>query len=160
MAGVNIASLYLTLWAVFLHNRGSLPDSRTSGTRRSLLNLRHLVRPLCTKFLPTVNPMAALFFYDYILTFSREVKYIWQRRFSGVTALFLLNRYVIMLSRTASFIQLQSWRDSTPQKADFVSRPTSCGAYSIDLDIANYVAVRCTTVFYVFVSNPVTSAVT
>ncbi|KAH9937981.1 hypothetical protein B0H21DRAFT_53642 [Amylocystis lapponica] len=37
-----------------------------------------------------------LYAYDYLLTFSREVELIWRRKFTGVTVLFILNRYAGM----------------------------------------------------------------
>ncbi|KAH9924068.1 uncharacterized protein B0H18DRAFT_1013333 [Fomitopsis serialis] len=40
---------------------------------------------------------AALLFYDYILTFPREVRCIWGRRLSGATLLFLVNRYFTII---------------------------------------------------------------
>lgn len=39
----------------------------------------------------------ALLLYDYILTFRHEVRFVWGRKFSGATALFLVNRYCIIL---------------------------------------------------------------
>ncbi|KAH9947290.1 hypothetical protein B0H21DRAFT_708591 [Amylocystis lapponica] len=42
---------------------------------------------------------AVLYAYDYFLTFSREVELIWKRKFTGVTVLFILNRYAWMLGR-------------------------------------------------------------
>ncbi len=39
----------------------------------------------------------ALLFYDYILTLRHEVRFVWGRRFSAATALFLVNRYFIIL---------------------------------------------------------------
>lgn len=35
--------------------------------------------------------------YDYLITFEQERKTIWQRKFSGATLLFLLNRYLALL---------------------------------------------------------------
>lgn len=63
----------------------------------------------------------ALLLYEYILTFLREVKYVWQRRLSGVMVVFLLNRYVVMSNRMVRLIQLKLWRGFTPQHAGYVS---------------------------------------
>lgn len=49
------------------------------------------------------------------------MKCIWQRRFSGVTALFLLNRYVGLSNRLVNLVQLQSWRGFPQEHADYVS---------------------------------------
>lgn len=40
----------------------------------------------------------ALLLYDYILTFRHEVRFVWGREISGATAMFLVNRYFIILS--------------------------------------------------------------
>lgn len=61
---------------------------------------------------------SVLFFYDYALTFPGEVNCIWQRRLSGITALFALTRYVVLLERVARLIQLKSWRGFNFQQAD------------------------------------------
>ncbi|EPS96176.1 hypothetical protein FOMPIDRAFT_61838, partial [Fomitopsis schrenkii] len=44
-----------------------------------------------------------LLFYDYALTFSREVRCIWRRKFTGATMLFLLNRYLFMVYLVSRF---------------------------------------------------------
>jgi len=40
---------------------------------------------------------AALLYFDYIITLPEEVRRIWGARFTGVTALFVMNRYVPMV---------------------------------------------------------------
>ncbi|KAH9846946.1 hypothetical protein C2E23DRAFT_946664 [Lenzites betulinus] len=39
----------------------------------------------------------ALIFYDYAITLDREVTFVWGKRFTGATALFILNRYLSLL---------------------------------------------------------------
>lgn len=51
----------------------------------------------------------ALLFYDYFLTLDREIRCVWRSKFSGVTVLFLLNRYVTLLYRVLMIVQLMSW---------------------------------------------------
>jgi len=46
-----------------------------------------------------------LLFYDYVLTFAREVRCIWHRRFSGATILFLLNRYLTLVYRVLMTVE-------------------------------------------------------
>ncbi|KAI1790333.1 hypothetical protein LXA43DRAFT_1095479 [Ganoderma leucocontextum] len=46
----------------------------------------------------------ALLWFDYTLTFSSEVKRIWQRRFTGATVLFLVVRYSALFERVLSVI--------------------------------------------------------
>ena len=45
-------------------------------------------------------------YYDYVLTFSSEVQFIWRRKWSAATVLFVMNRYAILLYQTLN-IQLQ-----------------------------------------------------
>ncbi|EJF61304.1 hypothetical protein DICSQDRAFT_170457 [Dichomitus squalens LYAD-421 SS1] len=52
-----------------------------------------------TTFVETCCDMAAfaLVYYECIVTLDREVSLVWGKRFTGATALFLLNRYTAML---------------------------------------------------------------
>ncbi|KAH8103523.1 hypothetical protein BXZ70DRAFT_1055738 [Cristinia sonorae] len=49
----------------------------------------------------TKTPSVALIVYDTSLTFSREVKCIWKRKFSAVTVLYVLQRYVVIAALVA-----------------------------------------------------------
>lgn len=42
-------------------------------------------------------PRIALLAYDYLLTFRHEVRFVWGKKFSAATVLFVLNRYFIIL---------------------------------------------------------------
>ena len=35
--------------------------------------------------------------YEYVITFGEEVELFWKKKFTGATALFVLNRYLLML---------------------------------------------------------------
>ena len=48
----------------------------------------------------TASNSAALFCYDYLLTFDREVQYLWRRKFASSTVLYALMRY----STLAAFV--------------------------------------------------------
>ena len=39
---------------------------------------------------------AVFVFWEYAITFSDEVEMFWKRRFSGASALFFVNRYVVL----------------------------------------------------------------
>lgn len=39
---------------------------------------------------------AALLAYEYIITFDRELRHIWQRKLSSATIIFVLNRYTVL----------------------------------------------------------------
>ena len=46
-----------------------------------------------------VHFLAAIVF-DHIITMGREIELFWKRKFSGVAALFLTNRYLIIVDYT------------------------------------------------------------
>lgn len=48
----------------------------------------------------------ALCCYDHAITFSEEVKYVWQGRKSGASVLFVLNRYAFLIASLASMVQV------------------------------------------------------
>ncbi|KAJ8489209.1 hypothetical protein ONZ51_g3053 [Trametes cubensis] len=48
----------------------------------------------------------ALLIYDYLLTLRHEVRFVWSRKFTGATVLFLLNRYTIILLYLVDVITL------------------------------------------------------
>ncbi|KAH9939942.1 hypothetical protein B0H21DRAFT_755571 [Amylocystis lapponica] len=65
-----------------------------------------------------------LLFYDYAVTFSREVKCIWGRKFTLATVLFLLNRYLTILNRILMVVDMLPWQSlpqATADKAAFTS---------------------------------------
>lgn len=70
-----------------------------------------------------IDLATVLCFYDHILTFFQEVQYIWKRRFSGITAIFLLNRYVVMSDRIVRLFQFKSWRGYGHVEANDVRTP-------------------------------------
>ncbi|KZT03572.1 uncharacterized protein LAESUDRAFT_337767 [Laetiporus sulphureus 93-53] len=53
---------------------------------------------------------AALCSYDYLLTFSEEVQYIWKSKFSFTTVLFCGFRYPVLLNTVFLILGLPSWR--------------------------------------------------
>ena len=55
-----------------------------------------MVERLCL----TDTPVTAFVFYEYAITLGQEIDMFWKRRFTGATALFLLNRYLLVLSST------------------------------------------------------------
>jgi hypothetical protein len=42
----------------------------------------------------TYPPHAALLYYDYLLTLFDEIKYVWRNKFSLISYVFVLNRYL------------------------------------------------------------------
>ncbi|TCD64640.1 hypothetical protein EIP91_003842 [Steccherinum ochraceum] len=65
---------------------------------------------------------ATLLFYDFFLTLGDEIKCVWKGKFSGVTVLFVLNRYVTIVYRALMLIQLMPWNTNalTEAQADTV----------------------------------------
>ncbi len=47
--------------------------------------------------------MTALIFFEHILTFGDEVEMFWKQKFTGATVIFLLNRYLILISYLMDF---------------------------------------------------------
>ena len=64
------------------------------------------------------NPLpvliSALVLYDYLISLDQEVNLFWKRKFTGATVLFLLNKYLLVLSNILSLA-------STERSSDFVS---------------------------------------
>ena len=54
-----------------------------------------------------------------MLTFGDEVEMFWKRKFTGATAMFLLNRYLILISYVLELVSV--WI-----KSDYVSGVFSC----------------------------------
>ena len=52
---------------------------------------------LCAPLCDGASPVLVL--YDYFITFTEEVDYIWRRKFSAVSVLFLLMRYCVLASK-------------------------------------------------------------
>lgn len=45
-----------------------------------------------------------ILFYDFIITLEAEVHHVWKRKFTTVTALFLLNRYLNLVLSAANLL--------------------------------------------------------
>ncbi|RPD68564.1 hypothetical protein L226DRAFT_517034 [Lentinus tigrinus ALCF2SS1-7] len=56
--------------------------------------------------------VTALVFYEYIYTIGQEVDLFWKRKFTGATALFLANRYLIMFGYILSISTVEKVSDS------------------------------------------------
>ncbi|KAI0072133.1 hypothetical protein K474DRAFT_449910 [Panus rudis PR-1116 ss-1] len=59
--------------------------------------------------------------YEYLDTFSREVNRIWHRKMDTCSALFIINRYSILLSATLLMIHFITWEDVNANSAQLVS---------------------------------------
>ncbi|KAH9919350.1 hypothetical protein B0H21DRAFT_713016 [Amylocystis lapponica] len=57
----------------------------------------------------------ALLLYDHALTFPGEIKLIWTRRWSGVTMLFMINRYFALLNKAFLVVDSFPWPNQTNQ---------------------------------------------
>lgn len=54
--------------------------------------------------------LAAILYYDYILTFGDEIQFVWGRKRSSVTLLFFANRYVSILGNIPVILQtFENW---------------------------------------------------
>ncbi|CAL1698806.1 unnamed protein product [Somion occarium] len=59
-----------------------------------------------------------LLIFDYLLTLSEEIKCIWKRKFTGVTILFFINRYVTLMYRILMIVQMVSFDNQTESTAN------------------------------------------
>ena len=60
-------------------------------------------------------------YYDYVLTFSSEVQFIWRRKWSAATVLFVMNRYAILLYQTLNLqVQFTTFGQMNEAQADLV----------------------------------------
>ncbi|KAL6300947.1 hypothetical protein BKA93DRAFT_828648 [Sparassis latifolia] len=55
----------------------------------------------------------AVLFYDHMLTLPAEVRFLWTRKFSGATLLFMLNRYITLFGKTILLVTGFSWPNQT-----------------------------------------------
>ena len=62
-----------------------------------------------------IDRSPALLTYDYLLTFSGEIQFVWSRKFSGATVVFVLNRYVTLFSKIVLPISTFWWPNQTDQ---------------------------------------------
>jgi len=67
----------------------------------------------------TVVYMIAIYLYDICLTFGDEVNTIWMPKWNITTAIYLLNRYIFMVSLVFDGIISLAWNLSSPQCATF-----------------------------------------
>lgn len=89
----------------------------------------------------------ALLYYDFMITISDEVEYIWKRKFTGATALFCINRYVTLLVQTLSVIaSLLTWQTQTNDSPSLIcnglDRFNESLAIVIEVTIALLIALR------------------
>lgn len=58
-----------------------------------------------------------------MITFADEVRCVWQRKFTGATVLFFINRYFTLLYRTLMVVQMLPWQTFASEAAsDLVRR--------------------------------------
>ena len=95
-----------------------LPRKQPSMVRPSILSFLCRTHNCNSQLYPT-HP--ALLVYEYLLTLSQEIDYIWHRKTSITTVLFLVNRYSIVFVRAFNIVQLVSWGAAPGRNADTVS---------------------------------------
>ncbi|KAI0781660.1 hypothetical protein BC629DRAFT_575894 [Irpex lacteus] len=83
---------------------------------------------------------AALCVYEYLLTFSRERRLIWDREKSSASVLFLVNRYANIGYNTFIMLQLVPW--STPQSCIVISRLSTVSVTTIYFTLSTFAAIR------------------
>ena len=71
----------------------------------------------------SLSSTTALYLFDYLLTLPQEINNIWRCKTTTATVLFLLNRYLFMISRCFRLIQVVSWKGWLGHTADRVRTP-------------------------------------
>ncbi|KAI0804569.1 hypothetical protein BC629DRAFT_1437859 [Irpex lacteus] len=85
--------------------------------------------------------MIAVCLYDCFLTLPREVAFVWQRKFSIASWLFLVNKYATLFCTTLRAVELVTWNPDEPHMADTVSGQTWATEASSGLSGADRVPV-------------------
>ena len=49
--------------------------------------------------------VAVLFLYDYLMTLEDEIRYVWSRKFTAASVLFMINRYVNLMITVLEFFE-------------------------------------------------------
>jgi len=63
----------------------------------------------------SITATTVVVYYDFLLTFSDEVRYIWTRKFTLPTLLFIINRYTTLLSCITLMLQILPYQLSMTQ---------------------------------------------
>lgn len=71
---------------------------------------RHVRRQPFPNLSPTDKISIALCWYEHAITFGEEVRCVWRKRISVASVLFLLNRYLTLVSSTVNMVQLLPWQ--------------------------------------------------
>ena len=62
-----------------------------------------------------------LYCYDCAITLQEEIDRFWSRKFSQVTLLYMINRYVMLLNRLVRLTDFADWGHRTQTEANMVS---------------------------------------
>lgn len=57
--------------------------------------------------------------YEHLLTLDTEVKEMWNRKVTPTTVLFFVNRYVLLLTITVTFLEQTKWNDLSNSVSPF-----------------------------------------
>ena len=82
---------------------------------RGAISARRLesVNPGPFPVMHTTDCCVALLAYDHLLTLSGEIQFVWGRKFSGATVVFVLNRYVTLFGKIVLPISTFWWPNQT-----------------------------------------------
>ncbi|KAL4243441.1 hypothetical protein ABKN59_001179 [Abortiporus biennis] len=74
-----------------------------------------VARLVMETYLVSMNTVAAggLLLYDYLLTLDEEIKYVWKRKKTGISILFILNRYTSLVNSLLVFLEHIAWEDKS-----------------------------------------------
>lgn len=112
-----------------------------AGRSRTHLWWQQLVCTLNSLFTGSILTLqSGLLIYDHAITLSDEIRYVWKRKASGATVIFVLNRYISLLYQLFMTIQLFTWASESEDAADKVctfdpGRTMELNRVLIELDV-------------------------
>lgn len=121
-ASTLLTSLAPCLWLSSQGTSHSCIQRKSIKRRKQLVKAQGLLGPVRTAASSSLQPQVscgkfqglrilthrvatALCCFDHIITLDAEIKYIWRRRVSGASVLFILNRYSLLAASLASMVQ-------------------------------------------------------
>lgn len=83
---------------------------------------------------------AALYCFDYLITFNDEVECVWRRRFSGATVLFAVNRYAMLAASAVNLVQIVPWSLEPELYRPPMTTESACLSFVLTVDVCMLLA--------------------
>jgi len=89
----------------------------------------------------------ALFYYEYLITVSREVRFAWRKRLSAVSVLFLLLRYITLFAYVPTLLFVTSAPDNNKACTAFAHFPAAMYTISLGI-ITSFLILRTYAIYF------------